>query len=72
MEYTGKSKECDVDHMESNQCRVENLIYKLNDYCIAVQDENIKRELKKNGPVISQIVVNTDFLAYKEGSYHKT
>ena len=36
MEYTGKSKECDVDHMESNQCRVENLIYKLNDYCIAV------------------------------------
>ena len=44
----------------------------MNDYCIAIQGENIQRELFKNGPVIAQMVPFTDFLAYKEGSYHKT
>ena len=37
-----------------------------------VQPENIKRELVKNGPVIVQTNVFTDFLAYKEGSYVRT
>jgi len=53
MEYTGKKGECEVEHFEVNECRVENQIWKVNDYCIAIQEENIKRELVKNGPVIA-------------------
>lgn len=37
-----------------------------------MQPESIKREIFKNGPVIGQMQPFTDFLAYKEGSYHKT
>lgn len=55
MEYNGKKSECEVEHFEVNECRVENLIWKVNDYCIAIQEENIKRELVKNGPVIAQM-----------------
>uniref|UniRef100_A0A7S3FW81 Peptidase C1A papain C-terminal domain-containing protein n=1 Tax=Strombidium rassoulzadegani TaxID=1082188 RepID=A0A7S3FW81_9SPIT len=72
MEYTGKKQECEVDHFESNQCRIESFIYKINDFCIAVQPENIKREIIKNGPVIGQIIPHTDFLAYSEGTYMKS
>jgi len=72
MEYEGKTDECEVDHMENNMCRIENQIYKVNDYCISFQAESIKREIFKNGPVIGQIQPYTDLLAYKEGSYHKT
>ena len=72
MEYSGNQKECWVDHLDSNQCRIENQIYKVNDFCISVQGESIKREIFTNGPVIGQMVPHTDFLAYKEGSYHKT
>ena len=73
MPYQGKqAAECDVDHFETNECRVDNQIYKLSDICITVQEENIKREIIKNGPVVSQMLPYTDFLAYKEGSYHRT
>jgi sRNA-binding regulator protein Hfq len=72
MEYNGKKEECGVEHFEVNECRVESQIWKVNDYCIAIQEENIKRELFKNGPVIAQMQPYTDFLAYKEGSYHRT
>jgi len=71
-EYSGDKQECEVDHFESNECRLDNTIYKVNDYCIAVQEENIKRELFKNGPVVAQLQPYTDFLAYSEGSYHRT
>lgn len=71
-EYSGDKQECDVDHFETNECRLDNTVYKVNDYCIAVQEENIKRELFKNGPVVAQMQPYTDFLAYKEGSYHRT
>lgn len=73
MPYKGKkAAECDVDHFETNECRVDNQIYKLSDICITVQEENIKREIIKYGPVVSQMLPYTDFLAYKEGSYHRT
>ena len=72
MEYEGKKNECEVDHLESNYCRIDNQIYKLQDYCISFQGESMKREIFKNGPVIGQLQPFTDFLAYKEGSYHKT
>jgi len=73
MPYKGlKAQECDVDHFETNECRVDNQIYKLSDICISIQEESIKREIIKNGPVVSQMLPFTDFLAYKEGSYHRT
>ena len=28
------------------------MVYKMQDYCVSIQPENIKRELVKNGPVI--------------------
>lgn len=71
-EYKAKSKECEIDHFESNQCRIENHFYRLQDFCITYQEENIKRELVKNGPVVAQMTAFTDFLAYRDGTYHKT
>jgi len=71
MEYEGKKQECEVDHLESNICRVESQIYKVNDMCIAIQSENIKRDLIKNGPLVTQVTPFTDFLPYSEGAYHK-
>ena len=57
--------------MESNQCRLDNKVYRVNDYCWASLGQNIKREIFKNGPVVGQMVVHTNMLAYKEGSYHR-
>jgi len=71
-EYAGKAGECEADHFESNACRVDNQVYRVNDVCLSYQDENIKRELVKNGPVVVQTAVHTDFLPYKSGSYHRT
>jgi len=64
--------ECEVDHFENNECRLENFVFKVHDYCAAQGDENIKREIIKNGPVNTQMNIHTDFLAYGEGTYHKT
>ena len=72
MESDEKVKECEVDHFENNECRLENFVFKVHDYCAAQGDENIKREIIKNGPVVSQMTVFNDFLAYGEGVYHKT
>lgn len=72
MEYNGYQSECEVDHEESNPCRVENEIYRVRDYCVTPGEENIKRELFKNGPVVAQMTVYSDFLSYKGGIYHRT
>ena len=72
MEYKGTKAECEVDHLESNMCRVDSQFYRIQDYCISYQPENIMREIIKNGPVIGQITPFTDFLAYKDGLYHRT
>lgn len=52
MEPSEKQNECEVDHFESNPCRMDNLLFKVQDHCIASGEENIKREIIKNGPVI--------------------
>ena len=36
MGYNGQKAECEVEHFEVNECRVENQIWKVNDYCIAI------------------------------------
>jgi cathepsin B len=71
--FTGAKGSCDVDdHLESNECRQNSIFYKVIDYCLAQDDTGIKKELLKNGPVIAQMIVYTDFLTYKEGIYHRT
>lgn len=72
MEYKGTKNECEVDHLESNMCRVDSQFYRIQDYCISYQAENIMREIIQNGPVIGQITPFTDFLAYKDGLYHRS
>lgn len=70
--YEGKVGECEDDHLESNECRVNNQLYRVIDYCLATDELGIKKEILKNGPVAAQMVVYTDFLTYKEGAYHRT
>jgi len=39
--------------------------------CVLFGDNDIKREIMKNGPVVSSMEVYTDFLSYKTGVYTK-
>jgi hypothetical protein len=36
LEYAGKQQECEVDHFESNACRLDNSVFKATDYCMLV------------------------------------
>ena len=49
---------------EPNKIRAES-------FCVLFGDNDIKREIMKNGPVISSMEVYTDFLSYKSGVYTK-
>ena len=40
-------------------------------FCVLFGDNDIKREIMKNGPVISSMEIYTDFLSYKSGVYSK-
>ncbi len=51
--YTGVAEECEDDHLESNDCRVNNDFYRVIDYCLAQDDIGIKQEILKNGPVVA-------------------
>jgi cathepsin B len=70
--YNGTKGECDEEHLETNECRANNIMYKVIDYCLAQEDIGIKKEILKNGPVVAQMTVFTDFLTYKDGVYHRT
>lgn len=51
--FTGVKGECDEDHYDTNECRMNNLMYKIIDYCISQDELAIKKEILKNGPVIA-------------------
>lgn len=51
---------------------MNNNVYRVVDYCLATDEKNIKKEILKNGPVLAQMTIFTDFLTYKEGLYHRT
>jgi cathepsin B len=40
-------------------------------FCVLFGENDIKREILKNGPVISNMEIHTDFLTYKSGVYSK-
>ena len=70
--YKGVKQECDDDHFETNECRANNYVYRVVDFCLAQDDKGIKKEILKNGPVVAQMTIFTDLLTYKEGLYHRT
>lgn len=50
---------------KQHDCRA----YKATKICATITEQGIMREIKKYGPVVSAIVVYTDFLAYHSGVY---
>lgn len=34
-EYKGKKQECKEDHLDTNECRVNNTFYRVIDFCLA-------------------------------------
>ena len=44
---------------------------KINNYCVVFGENDIKKEIIKNGPLISLMEINSDFLNYKKGVYIK-
>ena len=44
---------------------------RIDSYCLLFGEEDIKREIFKNGPVVSTTQVYIDFLTYKGGVYQK-
>jgi cathepsin B len=43
----------------------------IDSYCILFSEDDIKRDIFKNGPVVAVTHVHTDFLPYKSGIYTK-
>lgn len=43
----------------------------IDSYCILFAEDDIKRDILKNGPVVAVSHVHTDFLTYKSGVYTK-
>ena len=70
--YESKKGNCTEEDLMSNECRVNNTVYKIVDFCLASEEAGIKKEILKNGPVVAQMVIYTDFLTYKDGLYHRT
>ena len=68
----GEQGECPDDHLEENECRQSNNFYRVVDYCIAQETENIKKEILTNGPVLAQLNPYTDMLTYADGIYSRT
>jgi len=44
---------------------------RIDGYCILFGEEDIKRDIMKNGPVVAATQVHVDFLTYKSGVYTK-
>ena len=60
----GEAPSC--DKMCKDQVR-----HKTEGYCVLFGEDDIKREIFKNGPVFSVTHVHIDFLTYKSGIYNK-
>jgi len=64
--YQGDSETVKCDKICANPQRE-----RIDGYCILFGEEDIKREIIKNGPVVATTQVYVDFLTYKSGVYHK-
>jgi cathepsin C len=66
--FTGDSEPSSCNPARINGTQVKQ---KIESYCLLFGEDDIKREIFKNGPVISTTQVHIDFLTYKSGSYSK-
>ena len=64
--------ECPEDHMDNSECRQQNNLYKVVDFCVASEVDGIKREIMTHGPVLGQLNPYTDLLTYSEGVYSRS
>lgn len=64
-----ENEECSSETLQENECRQNQAVYKVVDYCLASEIDGVKREIMTNGPVIGQISPYTDFLLYSNGVY---
>lgn len=67
--YPEPTGTCPEDHFLVNECRANKNIYRIVDHCLATGVDDVKREILKNGPVLSMITPYTDFLVYSDGVY---
>jgi cathepsin B len=70
------TEECFPYKAESENTKCEQMCEnpqkeKIESYCILYGEEDIKRDILKNGPVVSVSNIYTDFLTYKSGIYKK-
>jgi cathepsin B len=64
MPYNPESTSDCPNHV--NSCSKERVL----DYCVTNSEEGLKREIYKNGPIVSIIPIYKDFLTYSKGTYH--
>lgn len=64
--YQADSETVGCDKMCSNPKKET-----IDSYCILFAEDDIKRDILKNGPVVAVTQVHTDFLTYKSGIYTK-
>jgi hypothetical protein len=48
-----KQEECPEDYLQTEDCRSNNNLYKVIDFCLASEELGIKKEILKNGPVVA-------------------
>lgn len=54
-------KACNVTGCDTKQV--------LSSMCVASKEDQVKREIQQNGPVVASILVHRDFLLYQRGIY---
>ena len=64
--HTGQNTTCPT---APNACRENGEAYAVAGYCALTSPEAIKRDIIKNGPVVSVMSAYTDFLTHKDGIY---
>jgi cathepsin B len=62
--YKPEQTKCEGYCNDQTRLRMEN-------YCLLVGETEIKRDIMKNGPVVSTMTVHVDFLNYSSGVYTK-
>jgi len=62
--YKPEAEKCEGMCENPKRVRIDN-------HCLIIGEDDIKREIIKNGPVVSTMNVYVDFLTYKKGVYYK-
>jgi len=63
--------QADSDTVKCDKICANPVRERIEGYCILFGEEDIKREIYRNGPVVAASYIYVDFLTYKAGVYHK-